>query len=345
MKADIAELQTLDATVGSEIAGESLLRMPAINRSAMTFFALQPLVIPTRGTISLQAGQHLSGQVAGARADQSTFTVDGVDVTDITSGTNFYSAAATDFNGPTPMIPVPAESVQEFRLSTTNPNATYHQSAGGQLNLITKRGANALHGSGYWYLQNNVLNANRWDYNRAGIARPALHDDRFGASAGGPLIHDKTFFYVNYEGRRLPQSSPVTRLVPTASLKQGILKFVDGTAMEWLVRSVSGSGGFLLGRRTYEMVAAAMTTGAGRCDDTVARRVTPQPGLYGKRVSQIGLITLACLVLGVDRRMRHARIFEVHHGGRRARRARGECWLRGQAGRVVGHGGEAGQRT
>ncbi|HJT88527.1 MAG TPA: carboxypeptidase-like regulatory domain-containing protein, partial [Bryobacteraceae bacterium] len=229
VKADTAELQTLDATVGSEIAGESLLRMPAINRSAMTFFALQPLVIPTRGTISLQAGQHLSGQVAGARADQSTFTVDGVDVTDITSGTNFYSAAATDFNGPTPMIPVPAESVEEFRLSTTNPNATYHQSAGGQLNLITKRGANALHGSGYWYLQNNVLNANRWDYNRAGIARPALHDDRFGASAGGPLIHDKTFFYVNYEGRRLPQSSPVTRLVPTASLKQGILKFVDGT--------------------------------------------------------------------------------------------------------------------
>ena len=105
------------------------------------------------------------------------------------------------------------------------------------------------------------------------------------------------------------------------------------------------SDALLLGRRTYEMVAAAMTTGAGRCDDTVARRVTPQPGLYGKRVSQIGLITLACLVLGVDRRMRHARIFEVHHGGRRARRARGECWLRGQAGRVVGHGGEAGQRT
>src|SRR5215831_2626394 len=117
-----AELQTLDATVGSVIKGESLLRMPAINRSAMTFFALQPLVIPSRGTISLQAGQHLSGQVGGARADQSTFTVDGINVTDLTAGTNFYAGAATDFNGPTPIIPVPAESVEEFRLSTTNTN-------------------------------------------------------------------------------------------------------------------------------------------------------------------------------------------------------------------------------
>src|SRR5262249_5768201 len=176
------ELQTLDSTVGAVLAGESLLRMPAINRSAMTFFALQPLVVPSRGTINLQAGQHLSGQVAGARADQSTFTVDGLDVSDLTAGTNFYAGAATDFNGPNPMVPVPVESVQEFRLSTTNTNATYHQSRGGQLNLITRSGANAAHGSAYYYLQNDALNANRWEYNRTGIRRPALHDHRFGAS-------------------------------------------------------------------------------------------------------------------------------------------------------------------
>ncbi len=222
-----AELQVLDSSVGAVLKGESLLRMPAINRSAMTFFTLQPLVIPTRGTINQQAGQHLSGQVAGARADQSTFTVDGIDVTDLTSGTNFYSAAATDFSGPTPMIPVPAESVEEFRLSTTNANATYHQSAGGQLNLITKRGGNDAHGSLYYYLQNNVLNANRWDYNRTGIARPPLHDNRFGASAGGPVVRNKTFWFAAYEGRRLPQTTAVTRLVPTSTLKQGILRFVD----------------------------------------------------------------------------------------------------------------------
>jgi hypothetical protein len=70
---------TQDAAVGVVLTGESLLRMPAINRSALTFFQLQPMVTPTRGIATLGAGQHLSGQVAGARADQTTFTVDGLD--------------------------------------------------------------------------------------------------------------------------------------------------------------------------------------------------------------------------------------------------------------------------
>lgn len=226
-----AELQTQDAAIGVVIAGESLFRMPAINRSALTFFQLQPMVVPTRGIATLSAGQHLSGQVAGARADQNTFTVDGLDATDLTSGTNFYGRAATDVNGPDPMIPVPAESVQEFRLSTTNPNATYHTAAGGQLSLLTRRGSNDLHGSAYYYLQNNAMNANRWDYNRTGIKRPAIHDNRFGGSLGAAVVKDKTFFFVNYEGRRLPQSLPVNRLVPTATLREGIFRFVDATGV------------------------------------------------------------------------------------------------------------------
>jgi hypothetical protein len=223
------ELQTLDSTVGAVIKGDSLLRMPSINRSSMTFFALQPMTAPSRGVVVLSAGQDLGGSVSGARADENTFTIDGVDVSDYTAGTNFYSGAATDYNGPNPIVPAPAESIDEFRLSTNNLNATYHQSPGGQLNLITKRGSNDWHGSAYYYLQNSDLNANRWDYNRTGIARPPLHDNRFGASTGGPIIRNKTFFYAHYEGRRLPQTSAVTRLVPTDSLKQGVLKFVDAS--------------------------------------------------------------------------------------------------------------------
>src|SRR5262245_21443855 len=223
-----SELQTQDAAVGVVITGESLLRMPAINRSAFTFFQLQPMVVPTRGIATLSAGQHLAGQVAGARADQNTYTIDGLDATDLTAGTNFYARAATDVNGPDPMIPVPAESVQEFRLSATNGNATYHEGAGGQLSLLTRRGSNDPHGTAYYYLQNDAMNANRWDYNRTGIKRPALHDNRFGGSLGGPLVNDHTFFFAHYEGRRLPQSLPANRLVPTATLRQGILRFVDG---------------------------------------------------------------------------------------------------------------------
>jgi hypothetical protein len=159
------------------------------------------------------------------------FTIDGINVSDLTAGTNFYSAAASDYNGPNPMVPAPADSIDEFRLATDNLNASYHQTPGGQVNLITKQGSNVFHGSSYYYLQNNDLNANRWDYNRSGIASPALHDNRFGASVGGPIVKNKTFFYVNYEGRQFPQSTAVTRLVLTDSLKQGILRFTDTTGM------------------------------------------------------------------------------------------------------------------
>ncbi len=217
-----AELQTLDSTTGATIKGEQLLRLPSINRSAIALLMLQPMTIPVRG-----AGIHVSGQVGGARSDQSAFHLDGVDATDLTAGTGQYISSASDWSGPTPMIPIPAESIEEFRVGTSNANATFGRSSGGQVNLITRRGSNSWHGSGYWYLQNDKLNANRWDFNRTGVARPALRDNRYGVSIGGALRQNKTFLFANYEGRRLPQRVLVTRLVPSETLRQGVLRFVN----------------------------------------------------------------------------------------------------------------------
>ncbi len=216
------ELQKLDATVGTVIGGERLLRLPTINRSAAALLSVQPLVQPTRGQ-----GVLGGGQVAGARSDQSTFNLDGADASDLVAGTSGYTAGAIDFQGPTPMIPVPAESVEEFRVGTTNPNATFGRSSGGQVSLVTKRGTNSAHGSAYWYHQNDDLNANTWDFNRVGIRKPELKDNRFGGSLGGPIWKDKLFLFGHYEGRRFPRSVGITRLVPTSTLKQGILRFND----------------------------------------------------------------------------------------------------------------------
>ena len=215
-----AGLQKSDATVGAVIGGEQLLRLPNINRSAATLLLLQPLVQPFRGGVLTQGGQ-----VAGARSDQSTFNLDGADATDLVNGNNGFvgGPGAIDYQGPTPMIPVPAESTEEFRVSTTNPNATFGRSAGGQVSLVTKRGSNQLRGAAYWYHQNDNLNANRWQSNRLGIKQPELKDNRFGMSLGGPLWHDKTFLFGHYEGRRLPQSTIITRLVPTTTLKLVVL--------------------------------------------------------------------------------------------------------------------------
>ncbi len=218
----VVELQKTDATVGTVIGGEQLLRLPTINRSAAALLSIQPMVQPVRGQ-----GVLGGGQVAGARSDQSTFNLDGADATDLVAGTSNYTAGAIDFQGPTPMIPVPAESVEEFRVGTTNPNATFGRSAGGQVSLVTKRGTNSLHGSAYWYHQNDNLNANTWDLNRVGIKKPELKDNRFGVSLGGPLWKDKLFLFGHYEGRRFPRSATIVRLVPTSTLKQGILRFRD----------------------------------------------------------------------------------------------------------------------
>lgn len=235
-----SELQTLDSTVGAVIQGESLLRLPTINRSAGALLTLQPLVTPSRGV----SDTNLTGQVAGMRSDQNTFNLDGVDATDLTSGTSGYFSGAIDWAGATPMVPVPLESIEEFRVSTTNSNATFGRSSGGQVNLVTRRGSNQLRGSLYWYHQNDNLNANRWESNRLGIRRPELKDNRFGASLGGPLIRNRLFLFGNYEGRRFPRASLVTRLVPSEELKRGILRFRDasGTVREYNVRQYDPRG-------------------------------------------------------------------------------------------------------
>ncbi|MBM3728440.1 MAG: hypothetical protein FJW40_23815 [Acidobacteria bacterium] len=194
------ELQTLDATVGAVLKGEPALRVPTINRSAGALFAIQPLVAPSRGLAS--PANH--GQVAGARSDQNAFHLDGADATDTVAGSGTYVRAAIDFASSTPSIPVPLESVEEFRILTTNPNAAFGRSMGAQVSMITKRGTNDLHGSAYWYHQNDNLNANSWTFNRLGIRRPELKDNRYGTSLGGPVLRNRTFLYVGRAARSAP---------------------------------------------------------------------------------------------------------------------------------------------
>ena len=112
-------------------------------------------------------------------------------------------------------------------MAVSNSNAAFGRSAGGQYTFVTKRGTNAVHGSLYENHQNDGLSANSWTNNRLALPKPPLRDNRFGGSIGGPLLRNKTFFFGLYEGRRLATSTSATRLVPTDSLKQGLLRFRD----------------------------------------------------------------------------------------------------------------------
>jgi hypothetical protein len=197
------QLQKDDASVGNVIDRDRIARLPNATRQANDLLNLQP-------------GVTTGGEVTGARADQNTFNLDGIDISDNVIGLPYRT-----------VIPVPTESLDEFRVTVANPNATFGRSAGGQVTFVTKRGTNQLHGSLYEYYQGSVLNANTWDNNRIGLKRPPLVDNRFGGSVGGPIWKEKLFFFFNYEGRRLPGTQKQTRIVATDSLKNGILKFRD----------------------------------------------------------------------------------------------------------------------
>jgi len=203
-----AQLQTADATIGSVFDEARLKRLPNINRQANSLFSLQPATTPT-------------GEFAGARNDQSTIMLDGVDISDNVLGQNFRT-----------VIPVPLDSVEEFRGASANANATFGRSAGGQLTLVTKSGGNLWHGSAYLYHQDSALAANSWTLNRLAAPankKPVFVDNRFGGTLGGPIFKDRTFFFLNYEGRRNPTSAVVTRIVPTDTYKQGIMRFRDAS--------------------------------------------------------------------------------------------------------------------
>lgn len=223
-----AELQTLDATVGNTVGGNEILALPTLERNTTSLLLLQPLALPQQSTSTLQSSR-FGGQVAGARSDQNSFLLDGGEITNPTSGNSDYYRAFS--GGPEGSIPTPVESIQEFNVETNNPSGSLNVGGGAQVVLVSKRGSDHFHGSLYEYYRGAALNANRWDANRIGRARPNVVDNRFGASLGGHLLPGtwKSYFYTNYEGRRRSEANFITRLVPSTTLRQGILRFRDGS--------------------------------------------------------------------------------------------------------------------
>ena len=216
-----AELETADAVVGNVVSGEMLGRLPTLNRDATELLTLQPGSTPYDATGFGNNG----GTIAGARSDENTISIDGIDVTD-----NVIAGGANE----APIIPAGVDAVDEFRVGVTNNNASFGRSSGGQITLVSKSGTNNYHGTMYWFHQNSALNANTWenDHTPDGkgnkfTAKPEQRDNRGGVSFGGPIKKDKTFFFGNYELRRFFQSFEFTRLIPSPSLMQGTLTFKD----------------------------------------------------------------------------------------------------------------------
>ena len=221
------ELQTTDAQVGDVIGGTTLQRLPTLARDASELLTLQPGTTPYDTPANGGFGNN-GGTVAGARSDQNSISLDGIDITDNTVG---GGATAVNF------IPTGVESLEEFRVGVSNASEDFSRSSGGNITLVSKSGGNTFHGDGYWFHQSDGYNANSWDLNHTPSGansftrKTPFKDNREGVSVGGPIFKDKTFFFSNYEVRRFPSASQVTHIVPTANLRNGILSFADATGV------------------------------------------------------------------------------------------------------------------
>jgi hypothetical protein len=197
---EATSVSTENATIGNPFVEVQIRQLPIQTRNVVELLRLQPGVTP-------------NGEVNGARRDQNNVTLDGVDVNDNQSSNGFIAA-----------LPVPLDSVQEFRTTTAGQTANQGRSSGGQVSLITKSGSNQWHGSLYEFHRNKTTAANNWFSNRAGVPRENLIRNQYGASLGGPMVRDRAFFFFNWEERKDRTAVNTTRTVPSESFKAGILK-------------------------------------------------------------------------------------------------------------------------
>jgi len=113
------------------------------------------------------------------------------------------------------------DAVQEFEVKTNNMAAEFGRTSGGVINVSMKSGSNAFHGVAYDFLRNDALDSNTWLNNKSGLTMPPLRYNQFGASAGGRIVKDKTFFFSNYEGLRRGTGRTFQFTVPTLEQRRG----------------------------------------------------------------------------------------------------------------------------
>ena len=223
-----AVVNTQDASLGNNFVPQQILELPSDLRRVPDLLNLQP-------------GVTREGYVAGGRSDQANVTLDGIDINDQQNGGRTEQFGTKQNT----VLRVLTESVEEFRITTTNANANQGRSSGAQISLITKSGSNNFRGSLFYFYRPTAFSANNFFNNAAGryiatdqavidglakvgeerAPRPSLARDIFGGSIGGPIIKDRLFFFYAYEGQRQQEGKPVTRVVPLAHVGTGTIKF------------------------------------------------------------------------------------------------------------------------
>jgi len=188
--AEAAPVETVNATLGQSVTGRTLTNMPLNGRDALDLALLQPGVTESNDDNG-GAGNY---SIAGGRTDSVTFLLDGGLNNDLIDNSNLLD--------PNP------DAIAEFRLLTSNYTAEYGRNGGGIISEVIKSGSNQIHGSLFDFFRNRDLDANDYFNIPLGIPRLDLKRNQFGGTLGGPLVKDKLFFFLAYQGQKQLQAVP-----------------------------------------------------------------------------------------------------------------------------------------
>ena len=198
-------VNTEDSKLASTVGSRQIANLPLNGRNVYDLIQLSAGAVNVNGT-DFENGH--GTVVNGLRENFNGFLVNGVSNKGLSGGT---------VNTPV------QDTVQEFQQLSLNTSAQYGNSAGGITNLVTKSGTNGYHGSAWWFIRNDRLDANQFFLNQAGAPKPALRFNQFGGTFGGPIIKDKLFFFASYQGDRFRQSAPaISTLVESQEWRNAV---------------------------------------------------------------------------------------------------------------------------
>ncbi len=191
--AEAAPVETVNPTLGQSITGRALTNMPLNGRDMMDLALLQPGVTESNDD-NTGAGNF---SIAGGRTDSVTYLLDGGLNNDLLDNSNVLD--------PNP------DAIAEFRILTSDYTAEYGRNGGGVISVVTKSGTNSIHGSAFEFLRNRDFDANDY-FNKEQVPqlpRLDLKRNQFGATLGGPIVKDKVFYFVAYQGQQQVQAYPI----------------------------------------------------------------------------------------------------------------------------------------
>src|ERR1700678_2064368 len=191
--ASVAELES--STLGGLVDESAAQALPLSSRNYTQILGLSPGVVVDLPSASVLGNGTQNVASDGATPTSNNIQFNGVDANNLAENS---AVTAETFEAGT-AIPAP-DAIQEFRVQTANFDAAYGRGTGANVDLVSKSGTNKFHGSAWEFVRNNIFNANDFFSNFDGQPRADLKHNQFGAAVGGPIRHNKTFFFGAYQG-------------------------------------------------------------------------------------------------------------------------------------------------